>query len=235
MPVTIKIKRRAAGGATGAPSSLASGEIAFNEVTGDRNVYYGAGDNGSGVATSVLSIGGFGSAFTTNVTAFRHDQFAAPTAAVAWGSQQLTGLADGTAANHATSLGQVQTLVQNSAAGIVSKPSCRLVAITAITTSGLAAIDGVTPVAGDRILRAAATPDASNGVWVAASGTWTRATDADQTGEITPGSTWYVSEGTTYGASTWRCANTGTITIGTTAISITQFGGTASSVDGGQF
>ena len=227
MPVTIKIKRRAAGGATGAPSTLASGEIAFNEVNGDRNFYYGAGDNGSGQATSVLTIGGFGSAFDTNVRGYRLDQLAAATSPLV--------IPDPTAANHAATKGYIDTSVQSAAAGIVSKPSVRLVATTAITTSGLSPIDGVTPNAGDRILRAAATPDASNGVYVAASGAWTRATDADQTGEITPGSTWYVSEGSTNSATTWRVSNTGTITIGTTAITIVQFGGQPTSYDGGTF
>lgn len=55
---TIRIKRRPTGGAAGAPSSLASGEMAYNEV--DDILYYGFGDDGSGVATSVKSIAGLG-------------------------------------------------------------------------------------------------------------------------------------------------------------------------------
>lgn len=54
----IRLKRRPTGGATGAPASLASGEVAYNEV--DDILYYGFGDNGSGVATSVKSIAGLG-------------------------------------------------------------------------------------------------------------------------------------------------------------------------------
>lgn len=227
MPVTIKIKRRAAGGATGAPSTLASGEIAFNEVAGDRNFYYGAGDNGSGIATSVLSIGGFGSAFDTNVRGYRLDQFAAATS-------PLT-IPDPTLATHAATKGYIDTAVQSAAAGIVSKPSVRLVATSNVSLSGLSAIDGVTPVAGDRVLLTAQTTASQNGPYIAASGSWTRSTDADQTGEITPGSTWYVSEGATNSATTWRVSNTGTITIGTTAITIVQFGGQPTSYDGGTF
>lgn len=57
----IKIKRRAAVNAAGAPASLKSGELAFNENTADKNLYYGYGDDGSGTATSVVAIAGEGS------------------------------------------------------------------------------------------------------------------------------------------------------------------------------
>lgn len=60
MPNIIRIKRRASG-STGAPSSLASAELAFNEV--DNTLYYGKGDSG-GNATSIAAIGGEG-AFVT--------------------------------------------------------------------------------------------------------------------------------------------------------------------------
>jgi len=54
---TIRLKRRAAGGASGAPASLASAEPAYNEQ--DDTLYYGKGDS-SGVATSIIPIGGKG-------------------------------------------------------------------------------------------------------------------------------------------------------------------------------
>ena len=60
MASTIRIKKRAAGSSAGAPSSLASSELAFNENTSDKKLYYGYGDNGSGVATSIIPIGGPG-------------------------------------------------------------------------------------------------------------------------------------------------------------------------------
>jgi hypothetical protein len=64
----IKIKRRASVNAAGAPSSLKSGELAFNENATDKNLYYGYGDNGAGVATSIVAIAGEGS-FATLSTA----------------------------------------------------------------------------------------------------------------------------------------------------------------------
>jgi hypothetical protein len=89
-------------------------------------------------------------------------------------------------------------------------------------------IDGVALAAGDRVLAAGQTTASANGVYVVASGAWTRALDADQNGEITPGSFWFVEEGTTYGKTQWRCNNTGAITLGTTAITIVQFGAATS-------
>ena len=55
---TIRLKKRAATGAAGAPSSLAPSEVAFNEA--DKKLYYGFGDDGSGGASSVISIAGEG-------------------------------------------------------------------------------------------------------------------------------------------------------------------------------
>ncbi len=62
MSNTIRIKKRAAGGASGAPSSLAPSELAYSEV--DNILSYGFGDAGGGNASSVISIAGSG-AFAT--------------------------------------------------------------------------------------------------------------------------------------------------------------------------
>ena len=62
MANTIRLKKRASGGASGAPSSLAPSEPAYSEV--DNILYYGFGDAGGGAASSVISIAGSG-AFTT--------------------------------------------------------------------------------------------------------------------------------------------------------------------------
>lgn len=58
MANSIRIKKRAAGLAPGAPASLRSSELAFNEQ--DSVLYYGFGDDGSANATSIISIGGSG-------------------------------------------------------------------------------------------------------------------------------------------------------------------------------
>jgi len=67
MSNTIRIKRRAPGGSSGAPASLENAELAFTEV--DDVLYYGKGTNGAGgTAGTILAIGGSG-AFTTLTTA----------------------------------------------------------------------------------------------------------------------------------------------------------------------
>jgi hypothetical protein len=59
MANVLRIKRRATGGAAGAPSSLANAELAFNEV--DDTLYYGKGTGGGGgSATTVEAVGGKG-------------------------------------------------------------------------------------------------------------------------------------------------------------------------------
>ena len=58
MANTIRLKKRAAGGSAGAPSSLAPSEPAYSEV--DNILYYGYGDAGGGAASSVIAIAGSG-------------------------------------------------------------------------------------------------------------------------------------------------------------------------------
>jgi hypothetical protein len=64
---TVRIKRRLAGGAAGAPASLQNAELAFNEQ--DSTLYYGVGTGGGGgSATSILSIAGPGAFATLGTT-----------------------------------------------------------------------------------------------------------------------------------------------------------------------
>jgi hypothetical protein len=59
MSNTIRIKRRNASGAAGAPSSLQQAELAFNEA--DSTLYVGVGTGGAGgSATTIQAIGGSG-------------------------------------------------------------------------------------------------------------------------------------------------------------------------------
>lgn len=106
-----------------------------------------------------------------------------------------------------------------------AKTAVRVVATSNITLSGLQTIDGVTLVAGDRVLVAGQSTASQNGVYVASSGAWTRATDADTTGEIAFRDVWFVTAGTTYANKSFFCWTEGTITIGTTAIAIRQLTG----------
>lgn len=91
------------------------------------------------------------------------------------------------------------------------------VATTAnITLSGEQTIDGIAAIAGDRVLVKAQSSAAANGVYVVASGAWSRATDFDESSEAVTGSYVLVNEGDT-NAGAWVLVTQGTITVGTTA------------------
>ena len=79
MANTIRIKKRASSGSDGAPSTLATSELAFNENTGDLKLYYGYGDNGSGEASSIIAIGGAGAFFNKTDTRSANTILAGPT------------------------------------------------------------------------------------------------------------------------------------------------------------
>jgi hypothetical protein len=71
-----------------------------------------------------------------------------------------------------------------------------LVSTTNLPLSGLAAIDGVTPAAGDRVLAAGQTNAALNGPYNAAVGAWTRTVDADKSVKFADGCVVNVRAGT---------------------------------------
>lgn len=98
--------------------------------------------------------------------------------------------------------------------------------------SGLSDIDGVTPVASDRILVASQSTASQNGVYVAAAGGWTRATDADQSAEFQPARQVFVQQGATFANTGWAVSSAASPTVGTDPISFTQVSGAASYVAG---
>ena len=98
------------------------------------------------------------------------------------------------------------------------KDSVRAATTANITLSGAQTIDGVSVVAGDRVLVKDQTTGADNGIYVAAAGAWARATDADTGAELSAGATVPVEEGTVNADTLWMLTNNGTVTIGTTAL-----------------
>ena len=79
---------------------------------------------------------------------------------------------------------------------------------------------------GDRILLKDQSTGSQNGIYVvASSGSPTRATDADSNSEVTGGMAVFVEEGTANADTGWVLTNNGAITLGTTALTFTQFTG----------
>jgi phage-related tail fiber protein len=100
------------------------------------------------------------------------------------------------------------------------------VATTAnITLSGLQTIDGIAVTAGQRVLVKNQTTGTENGVYVAGTGAWTRATDL-ATGDDAAAISLFVQQGTTNGDYGFLCINnTGSATVGTDALTFTVSSG----------
>lgn len=163
--------------------------------------------------------------FDAQVRTSRLDQMAAPTAAVSANGQRITNVATPTGANDAVN----KQYVDDKVAGMSWKDEVRV----ATTANGALAtayangqtVDGTVLVTGDRILLKDQTTQTENGLYtVNASGAPTRATDADSAGEIN-GAAVFVTNGTSNGGTRWVCNTSGTVTLGSTAITFVQFAG----------
>lgn len=164
----------------------------------------------------------------TRVRANRLDQLAAPTAAVALNSQRITGLADPTSAQDAATKNYVDLAVQ----GLDPKASVKAASTGNIATlSGTMTIDGVTLVAGDRVLVKDQTTTSANGIYVVAAGAWSRATDMDSWAEV-PSAFVFVEQGTVNAEIGYVCTSDQSGTLGTTAITFVQFSGAGQVVAG---
>ena len=87
-------------------------------------------------------------------------------------------------------------------------------------------IDGVTLATNDRILIKDQASGSENGIYtVNASGAPTRATDFDADSEVTAGAFTFVEEGTANGDCGFVLSTNGSITVGSTALTFTQFSG----------
>mgnify|MGYP000944128773 FL=1 len=126
--------------------------------------------------------------------------------------------------------------VDSARQGLDVKQSVRVASTANVAIStGLEAgdiIDGVTLVAGDRVLLKNQTTTSENGIYVAvASGAASRSSDANgtaDTGELKSGTFAFVEEGTVNFDSGFVISTDGTITVGSTGITWTQFSGAGS-------
>lgn len=296
----VRIKRRSSG-ASGAPSTLANAELAFNEV--DDTLYYGKGSGGvGGSATTVEAIGGSGayvnkatdqtiggvktfnetiiaditgnSGTATKLATARDisvsgdatgsnsfdgsantdialtlsnsgvtagtftkitvdakgratvgaqaslDDLSSPTSTFSFNNQILSNLSNPVNDNDATNKAYVDSVAQ----GLSVKDSCRAATTANITLSGEQTIDGVSIVAGNRVLVKSQTDETENGIYVASATAWARATDSNSWEELISAFT-FIEEGSTLGDTGWVCTINAGGSIGTNNILFSQFSG----------
>ena len=157
---------------------------------------------------------------TTGATASISD-LSVPTADVSWDSKKLTNLADPTAAQDGATKAYVDSIAQ----GLDPKGSVKAASTANIATlSGAMTIDGIALVTGDRILVKDQTAKSANGIYVIASGAWTRATDSNTWDKLISAYV-FVEEGTTNADNGYLCTIDQGGTLGTTDVTFVQFSG----------
>ncbi len=152
----------------------------------------------------------------------KKDGSVAFTADQSHGGFKITNVGTPTSTTDAATKAYVDSVAQ----GLSVKTAVRVATTANITLSGIQTIDGVTLVAGDRVLVKNQSTNTQNGVYDAASGAWTRSTDSDTGAELV-NAFYFVTLGSTLQATGWTQSTPGPITIGSTAIVFNQFSGAA--------
>ena len=155
------------------------------------------------------------------------------TGAIAMGTNKITGLGTPTDATDAAT----KAYVDSAAQGIDWKASVRAATTAAVTlASDLEngdTLDGVTLATGDRVLVKNQATGSQNGIYVVkVSGAPDRSTDCDTAAELTSNFAVFVEQGTVNADQGYVLTNDGAITVGTTALTFTQFTGLGQIVAG---
>ena len=103
------------------------------------------------------------------------------------------------------------------------KESVRVATTANITLSGAQTIDGVAVVAGNRVLVKNQGAGTENGIYVAATGAWSRSSDAATSTDVSPGMVVVVDTGTANAGTCWFLTTVGPIVLGTTALTFTKY------------
>ena len=172
-------------------------------------------------------------AISVDPSEFALSAVGAPTGNVSLATYKITGLGTPTDATDAAT----KAYVDSAAQGIDWKASVRAATTANVTlASDLEngdVLDGVTLATGNRILVKNQSTGSENGIYVVkSSGAPDRSTDADLAAELTSNFAVFVEEGTLNADQGYVLTNDGAITVGTTALTFTQFTGLGQIVAG---
>jgi hypothetical protein len=177
-----------------------------------------------GTGTSTGSITGTGAlTFTAGGTDTNVNLVPNGTGIVDVGGKRVGNAANPTQSSDLATKAYVDSLSN----GLDVKASVRAATTANITLSNTQTVDGVALSVGDRVLVKNQSTGSQNGIYVVASSSWTRAADFDNSPdvEVSPGTFFFVEEGTTQADNGYVVSNDTAITIGSTAITFSQFSG----------
>ena len=203
---TISVSGDADGSASFDGSANADIAITLDTVNSNVGTYTKVTINAKGLATA-------GSQASLS-------DLSSPSANFSFANNRLTNLADPVSDQDAAT----KVYVDNVAQGLDVKASVVTATTANITLSGAQTIDGVSVVAGDRVLVKTQTNQADNGIYVASNTSWSRSADANTWAELVSAYT-FVEQGTTYADTGWVCTVNAGGTLGTTPVTWSQFSG----------
>lgn len=132
--------------------------------------------------------------------------------------------------NGSVFVGDENNVSESFSAGLETKQICRAATNGNITLANLQTVDGVSLIAGDRVLVKNQTQtgefsgNSANGIYIVVDGgAWTRSTDADTSGEVNNGMFTKVTEGTVNADTAWVLSTPDPITLNTTKLVLDEF------------
>ena len=143
------------------------------------------------------------------------------------GGNRILGLGTPSAGTDAVTKDYVDLAVN----GLSWKDSVKAATTVSLALAGAVTLDGVSVVAGDRVLVKNQTDPTQNGIYTVTAGAWTRTPDADIEAELL-GAAVFVQQGTTQADTAWIMTANAPITVGTTGLPWAQFGAGATYLAG---
>ena len=112
----------------------------------------------------------------------------------------------------------VERRIQEELYKLDNKQSVRVATTANIALTGLQTIDGVSLLAGDRVLVKNQATSKDNGIYIVGVAAWQRAPDADSNAEVTSAMILSVEQGATLADTRWQLVTDGAIVLGATAL-----------------